>query len=139
MLEMVRDTLERSCYGAPALPFPVLVTRLRAQGAAVTESVLLRRLAAPDSGIRVVDPWQGRNGHLRPYVEAVGTPAVSALPSHWVALTESSGTGDPEEPVVRSLRRSLRRLTAVLDDGSPTEVARWAALLEEARRLPRPA
>lgn len=135
MKDVIRETLRQAAAEGPALPFADLVARLRARGAAVTETVLVRVLETPGSGARIVDPWGGPHGPLRALLP--GTGGNGGL---WVIL-EEEGTDDPGPggAGAAALERSLLRLGRTLDARSPGDMARWMALVEEARRLPRAA
>lgn len=135
MKHLIRETLQQASQESPALPFSVLVARLRAQGAAVTEGVLARLLSEPGSGARLVDPWRGPHRALRSYLP--GIPGEDGL---WVVLeADEEEDPEPDPPCAARLRSALLRLGAELDTRSPGDVARWIALVEEARRLPRAA
>lgn len=135
MKHLIRETLQQASHEGPALPFSALVDRLRAQGAAVTESVLVRLLSEPGSGVRLLDPWKGPQEALRSYLST-----SDGEMGPWVILEEEEeDPPDPETPGPVRLRRSLLRLGTELDPRSPGDVARWMALVEEARRLPRAA
>jgi len=135
MKDLIRETLQQASREAPAIPLSTLVTRLRARGAAVTEAVLVRALEAPDSGARLVDPWRGPHAPLRLLL-----PEGGGELGPWVVLAEADGEDpDPDAPVPTSVRRTLLRLGRSLDARSPGDLARWMALVQEARRLPRAA
>ncbi|HSG50387.1 MAG TPA: hypothetical protein VLA43_21345 [Longimicrobiales bacterium] len=134
MKNIIRETLLQVSHEGPAVPFSTLVSRLRSQGAAVTETVLARALEAPDSGARMVDPWCGPQAHLRSLV-----PHAAPDAGPWIIFADHEGDDrDPDPAGPACLRRSLLRLGQALDARSPRDMARWMALLEEARRL-RPA
>lgn len=134
MKNLIRETLLQVSQEGPAVPLSALLSRLRAQGAAVTETSLLRALEAPDSGARMVDPWSGPQAHLRPLL-----PHAAPDAGPWIVFAEEDGDDpDPDPAGPACLRRSLLRLGQAMDTRSPRDLARWMALLEEARRL-RPA
>jgi hypothetical protein len=136
MKQLIRETLQQASQESPALPFTTLVERLRSQGVAVTEDVLVRVLSEPDCGARLVDPWTGPQRALRDYL---GAERGRAGP--WVIL-EAGGEDDPPDPDAPAplrIRRALLQLGCSLDVRSPRDVARWVALVEEASRLPRAA
>lgn len=133
---LIRETLRQASGECTAIPFSDLVTRLRKRGAVVTEAALLRDLGSPGSGVRMLDPWAGPQRSLRPLL---GFPADGADP--WVFLEDDNGDEppDPDSPAPLMLRRALLRLGESLDRRSPGDLARWVAMVEEARRLPRAA
>ena len=128
-----------------AVPFTVVVARLRRRGAAVTEPVLERALRAADSGVRVLDPWIGVQAELRPLLEALDGPGIWVVP---VADPEGDPVADPEaapasadvaprssRPGTSHIHRALRCLARELDERSTGDVARWVGLVQESRRL----
>ncbi|MDT8340833.1 MAG: hypothetical protein RQ751_04905 [Longimicrobiales bacterium] len=137
MKNVVRETLRELSHESPAVPLAVLVARLRARGTPVTEAVLLRTLEQRESGAHLVDPWQGPLSSLGPVLAGEG-----AAPGPWVVLDEDDDEDDPDpDPSApaalrRILSRSLRRLGRTVDTRSPGDLARWMAMVEEARRLP---
>lgn len=135
MSHLIREALRRATRQDPAIPFATLVTRLRAEGAAVTEGVLARSLEAPGSGARLLDPWCGPHSALRGLVTGDG-----ASQGPWVVV-DGSGDEDPEPdpPGPAAVRRSILRLGRDLDARSARDLARWMALVAEARALPRAA
>ncbi len=142
MIHLVREALLESAYGTSARPFSVLVQRLRSQGAPITESVLARTLRAPDSGVRLVRPWSGEMAPLRDFFPRDETASdEDANQEVWVVLSEMNGDDppDPDTPAGLCLRRTLSHLGTTLDQDSPGDVARWLAMVEEARRLRRAA
>jgi hypothetical protein len=105
-------------------------------GTAVTEGVLETRLRAEDSGVRLLDPWRGPQTALRGMIS--DTEGAAGL---WV-VAEDDRDDPPETPGstgAPGLLRALRCLGRGLDERSPRDVARWIGLVEEARRLRRPA
>lgn len=135
MTDVIREALRQAAAEGPAIPFADLVARLRARGTAVTEAVLARALEAPGSGVRLVDPWGGPHGALRGLLTDPGDAG-----GLWIIL--DGGRDDdpgPGAPGAAGLARSLLRLGRSLDVRSPGDMARWMALVEEARRLPRAA
>lgn len=135
MENLIRETLHQVSRETPAIPLSTLVARIRAQGAAVTEAALVRALEAPDSGARIVDPWRGPHAPLRLLL-----PEGLAQTGPWVVLaTEDGEDPDPDTPFPASVRRALLCLGRTLDTRSPGDLARWMALVQEARRLPRAA
>jgi hypothetical protein len=135
MTDVIQEALRQLAREGPAIPFRELVDRLRARGTAVTESVLARALEAPDSGARLVDPWGGHHAHLRELL-----PEEVRGSGLWVILPGGEGNDpDPDPPAGAALDRSILRLGRALDARSPGDLARWMALLQEARRLPRAA
>lgn len=134
MKNLIRETLQQVSHEGPAVPFSTLVSRLRSQGSAVTEAVLVRTLEAPDSGARMVDPWCGPQGHLRSLLQDVAPDA-----GPWVVFADENGDDrDPDPAGPACMRRTLLRLGQAVDARSHRDMARWMALVEEARRL-RPA
>lgn len=139
MREHIHHLLGRLGQEGAAVPFSTVVEHLRREGTVVTEGILARTLAAPGSGVRLLDPWTGPHATLRPFLAHV----TGAAPGPWII--PGRGTDgedpepDPENPGPARMRRSLRRLGSTLDPRSPGDVARWMALVEEARRLPRAA
>lgn len=131
---LIRETLRQASRESTAIPFSDLVARLRAAGTPVTETILMRDLGIPGSGVRVVDPWDGPQSSLRPLL---GAPREGVDP--WIFLEDDDDPPDPDSPAPAMLRRSLVLLGETLDRRSPRDVARWVAMVEEARRLPRAA
>ena len=135
MTDVIQEALRQLSLEGPAIPFCELVDRLRARGTAVTESVLARALEAPCSGARLVDPWGGSHAHLRELL-----PQAARGGGLWVILPGChDDEPDPDGPAGLALDRSILRLGRALDVRSPGDLARWMALLQEARRLPRAA
>ena len=114
-----------------ASPFADLVLRLRDRGVAVTEGVLERRLRAEGSGFRLLDPWRGPQGVLRTLLP----PGADGPSTLWV-VPDGPTEEEPGAPGGDSgVERALRCLGRAVDERSPRDVARWMALVEEARRL----
>ena len=138
MHDTAQDILRHLLDEGVALPFATLVLRMRRRGAAVNEGVLERWLRADDSGVRLLNPWCGPHEALRRMTQG---PANAEKAGLWVvpeeSLAERSGRPRPHGPT--TLLRALRCLGRDLDERSPRDVARWMALVEEARQLRRPA
>ncbi|HSM05566.1 MAG TPA: hypothetical protein VK858_13190 [Longimicrobiales bacterium] len=135
MNEALEQVLREIRAGGVAVPFGVVVERLRGRGAAVTEGVLERALRSEDSGVRLLDPWAGPHAVLRPLME--DSPPLGL----WVVPLPPAC---PPEPVPDAgdhprLHRALRCLARTLDDRSPGDVARWVGMVHEARSLRRAA
>jgi hypothetical protein len=114
-----------------ALPFSAVVLRLRRRGTAVTEEVLERRLRAPGSGARVLNPWRGPHASLCGLLSQeseLGEAGLWVVPEAEVVTGERS-VGNEE------LSRALGLLARRLDERSPRDVSRWIALVQEARAL----
>lgn len=112
-----------------ALPFATVVLRLRRRGAAVTEEVLERRLRAPGSGARVLDPWRGPHASLCSLLSPEFGSGVRGL---WV-VPEAEPEPETRSGGTERLRRALRLLAHGLDERSPRDVSRWIALVQEAQ------
>lgn len=116
-----------------AVPFSTVVQRLRRRGTPVTEAVLERRLRAPGSGVRLLDPWRGPQAALATFLSAGSETGAAGL---WVVPCEEP---DPSPgaslPGAHGLTRSLRCLGRGLDERSSRDLARWIALVQEARHL----
>lgn len=154
----LKEILTAAGEESPALPFPVLVRRLRRRGAAVNERVLRRTLDREDSGVRLLDPWPGPLAHLRGFLEgpaergaergAEGRAAGADLneprrgSAHRLWVLTGPGDDDPPDPgapAARRVRETVRYLGHHLDARSPGDVARWVSLVREAEQLPRAA
>lgn len=118
-----------------AVPFSTVVQRLRRRGTPVTEAVLERRLRAPGSGVRLLDPWRGPQAALVAFVSPDPEAGGAGL---WVVpCDEPAGPGGHTVDGFHDLSRSLRCLGRGLDHRSPRDVTRWIALVQEARQLGR--
>jgi hypothetical protein len=140
MNEPLEEVLQEIRARGVAVPFAIVVAGLRRRGAAVTEPVLERALRSVGSDVRVLDPWIGPQSALRPLLadEGEGGPWVVPLGSGANALGSGASAAHPV-PDARRLHQALRCLARDLDERSPGDVARWVALVQEARRYPQAA
>lgn len=136
MHDAVQSILRHVREEGVALPFSTLVLRMRQRGAVVNEGVLERRLRADDSGVRLLDPWRGPHEALRRMTDYSTEVGAAGL---WIVPEEDpvGGSGAPRPRGSTTLLRALRALGRDLDERSPRDVARWMALVEEARQLRR--
>jgi hypothetical protein len=116
-----------------AVPFSTVVRRLRQRGIPVTEAVLERRLRAPGSGVRLLDPWRGPQAALVAFLSPESEAGGAGL---WVVPCDEPGHPRGEPAVgFHDLSRALRCLGRGLDQRSTRDVTRWIALVQEARQL----
>lgn len=168
-MESILDRAARVLAGhpAPALHLDELRRLVGGSGVGVTEEVLLRALRRGSGRFRMVDPWVGpwrtlepshptrgtAIAHTRARTARVareggappeGTPGrrgvggLAGLGRPWV-VARPSAQGRGGRDGLRCLRQSLAHLGWTVDDGSPSEMARWCGLLHEERRVRRSA
>jgi hypothetical protein len=128
---VVREIL----HDGVAVPFATVVQQLRRRGTPVTEAVLERELRAPGSGVRLLDPWRGPQAALAAFVSPESETGAAGL---WVVPCEEPECIRRESlHGAQGLSRTLRCLGRGLDQRSPRDLARWIALVQEARHLGR--
>lgn len=140
-----RAALVLQRLGAPAVPLPELARLLQGSGVVVSETVLLRALAAEPERFRVLDPWRAvpkLSGWDRRSRVSVAPGAGGEGEAHWLARTWVLATGrpeprgaEPQQPALLRLRSTLVGLGRQVDPTCSTDVARWLAMVFEADRF----
>ena len=134
-------------HPAPALRLRELATLVQESGASVSDTVLLRALAADPGRFRLVDPWKGPWCRLRGLRRGGAGPLGGAgrLPSHPPELVDgprvvpapggTAWTPGPAGAAVTRLRQTMIRLGWRVDLASSTDLARWHRLVLESTRV----
>ena len=146
----------------PVLPLRELARLVGQSGMAVSETVLLRAMAAEPERFRTVQPWRALPGvepdpRARARLQAPARPSARPSPARarapqpspfpgrsagegeiWVLPGAPPERGDPpgvERAALRRLRATLVGLGWALDATSARDLARWAGMVLEGERF----
>lgn len=120
-----------SRHPAPALALDEVARLVSRSGHRVSEAILLRTLAAESERLRILELPVCRWGTLPPDLPLPGPAGVWVVPR---ARSRGWSPG-PRRPVLDRLRACLVHLGWSVDHRSPTDLTRWAELVQESLRV----